>query len=325
MPIDFLRFGETSSFETNTDKFNNIQIGIVPNHNLMQYHNNQQPIEDIHNPIHDNKPKVKRKYNKQNKTEENPTSNKKMKKPNSHQTVTASSSSANCKLIENLSPPPSCSSHQSHSLSSSGSTQSSSLAAAAYSTHEIFNQDYYACHLNNLYSQNNLERLNDSYFLLDDDEEEGSNDSENNDDDDDDFLSDTGSTGGKRRSKSRSNSKLSHQRQAANMRERRRMQNINDAFEGLRLQLPTLPYEKKISKVDTLKMAIGYIHFLTDLLNKDTRFSSQNSSCKEVKKFIYVFKQFGKLNIFVEFTKQKMKKIFNLNFYLRLKIKIMFS
>ena len=46
----------------------------------------------------------------------------------------------------------------------------------------------------------------------------------------------------------------SEQRKAANMRERRRMQSINDAFEGLRLQLPTMPYEKKISKVDTLKI-----------------------------------------------------------------------
>jgi transcription factor 1a len=52
----------------------------------------------------------------------------------------------------------------------------------------------------------------------------------------------------------RSISQLSQQRAAANMRERKRMQSINDAFEGLRLQLPTMPYEKKISKVDTLKI-----------------------------------------------------------------------
>ena len=41
------------------------------------------------------------------------------------------------------------------------------------------------------------------------------------------------------------------QRQAANMRERRRMQSINDAFEGLRAHIPTLPYEKRLSKVYT--------------------------------------------------------------------------
>lgn len=92
----------------------------------------------------------------------------------------------------------------------------------------------------------------------------------------------------------KSSFQLNNQRQAANMRERKRMQSINDAFEGLRLQLPTLPYEKKISKVDTLKMAIGYINFLTDLLNKDTRYNSQSSTNKEIKKFIYIFRNFGK-------------------------------
>ncbi|XP_067005709.1 pancreas transcription factor 1 subunit alpha [Anabrus simplex] len=59
------------------------------------------------------------------------------------------------------------------------------------------------------------------------------------------------------------------QRQAANLRERRRMQSINDAFEGLRAHIPTLPYEKRLSKVDTLKLAIGYINFLSDLVSTD--------------------------------------------------------
>lgn len=53
------------------------------------------------------------------------------------------------------------------------------------------------------------------------------------------------------------------------MRERRRMQNINDAFEGLRAHIPTLPYEKRLSKVDTLKLAIGYINFLNELVRAD--------------------------------------------------------
>lgn len=57
------------------------------------------------------------------------------------------------------------------------------------------------------------------------------------------------------------------QRQAANLRERRRMQSINDAFEGLRAHIPTLPYEKRLSKVDTLKLAIGYISFLGELVS----------------------------------------------------------
>ncbi|XP_023941572.1 pancreas transcription factor 1 subunit alpha [Bicyclus anynana] len=59
------------------------------------------------------------------------------------------------------------------------------------------------------------------------------------------------------------------QRQAANLRERRRMQSINDAFEGLRAHIPTLPYEKRLSKVDTLKLAIGYISFLGELVSVD--------------------------------------------------------
>ncbi|VDP71823.1 unnamed protein product [Echinostoma caproni] len=56
------------------------------------------------------------------------------------------------------------------------------------------------------------------------------------------------------------------QRQAANLRERKRMQSINKAFEGLRAHIPTLPYEKRLSKVDTLRLAIGYIHFLQEIV-----------------------------------------------------------
>jgi hypothetical protein len=51
------------------------------------------------------------------------------------------------------------------------------------------------------------------------------------------------------------------------MRERKRMQSINDAFEDLRSRIPTLPHEKRLSKVDTLKYAISYIKFLNDLIN----------------------------------------------------------
>lgn len=47
------------------------------------------------------------------------------------------------------------------------------------------------------------------------------------------------------------------------------MQSINKAFEGLRAHIPTLPYEKRLSKVDTLKLAIGYINFLNELVRAD--------------------------------------------------------
>ncbi|KAK9888614.1 hypothetical protein WA026_000844 [Henosepilachna vigintioctopunctata] len=66
------------------------------------------------------------------------------------------------------------------------------------------------------------------------------------------------------------------QRQAANLRERKRMQSINDAFEGLRSHIPTLPYEKRLSKVDTLKLAIGYINFLGELVRTDR---NANTEC----------------------------------------------
>lgn len=64
-------------------------------------------------------------------------------------------------------------------------------------------------------------------------------------------------------------SQQAQQRQAANLRERRRMQSINEAFEGLRSHIPTLPYEKRLSKVDTLKLAINYIGFLSEIVKKD--------------------------------------------------------
>ncbi|XP_062844047.1 pancreas transcription factor 1 subunit alpha [Trichomycterus rosablanca] len=73
----------------------------------------------------------------------------------------------------------------------------------------------------------------------------------------------------KRRRRARSDQEMQQLRQAANVRERRRMQSINDAFEGLRSHIPTLPYEKRLSKVDTLRLAIGYINFLAELVQSD--------------------------------------------------------
>ncbi|KAK3108248.1 hypothetical protein FSP39_004062 [Pinctada imbricata] len=60
-----------------------------------------------------------------------------------------------------------------------------------------------------------------------------------------------------------------HQRQAANIRERRRMLSINSAFEELRAHVPTFPYEKRLSKIDTLRLAIAYIALLRDILQAD--------------------------------------------------------
>ncbi|KAG7272642.1 hypothetical protein CRUP_013016 [Coryphaenoides rupestris] len=81
----------------------------------------------------------------------------------------------------------------------------------------------------------------------------------------------------KRRRRMRSDVEMQHLRQAANVRERRRMQSINDAFEGLRSHIPTLPYEKRLSKVDTLRLAIGYINFLAELVQSDMPIRNSNS------------------------------------------------
>lgn len=91
----------------------------------------------------------------------------------------------------------------------------------------------------------------------------------------------------KRRRRMRSDTEMQQLRQAANVRERRRMQSINDAFEGLRTHIPTLPYEKRLSKVDTLRLAIGYINFLSELVQSDLPLRNQNNeSSMQPKKVI---------------------------------------
>ena len=53
---------------------------------------------------------------------------------------------------------------------------------------------------------------------------------------------------------------------SANVRERKRMMSINSGFEELRQHVPTFPYEKRLSKIDTLRLAISYIALLRDML-----------------------------------------------------------
>lgn len=55
-------------------------------------------------------------------------------------------------------------------------------------------------------------------------------------------------------------------RLAANARERRRMQNLNQAFDRLRTYLPSLGNDRQLSKYETLQMAQTYITALYDLL-----------------------------------------------------------
>ncbi|XP_056643886.1 protein atonal-like [Diorhabda sublineata] len=62
---------------------------------------------------------------------------------------------------------------------------------------------------------------------------------------------------------------LKKRRLAANARERRRMQNLNQAFDRLRTFLPQLGQDRQLSKYETLQMAQTYITALYELLKKE--------------------------------------------------------
>ena len=61
---------------------------------------------------------------------------------------------------------------------------------------------------------------------------------------------------------------LKKRRLAANTRERRRMNGLNDAFERLREVIPSLGSDHKLSKFETLQMAQTYIGSLRQLIRK---------------------------------------------------------
>ncbi|XP_046468320.1 protein atonal [Neodiprion pinetum] len=69
-----------------------------------------------------------------------------------------------------------------------------------------------------------------------------------------------------RRGKDVSTTVVRKRRLAANARERRRMQNLNKAFDRLRTYLPSLGNDRQLSKYETLQMAQSYITALYDLL-----------------------------------------------------------
>ncbi|KAF9408003.1 hypothetical protein HW555_012163 [Spodoptera exigua] len=71
---------------------------------------------------------------------------------------------------------------------------------------------------------------------------------------------------GKRRGRATSAAVLRRRRLAANARERRRMQNLNKAFDRLRGHLPSLGADRQLSKYETLQMAQTYISALYELL-----------------------------------------------------------
>ena len=56
------------------------------------------------------------------------------------------------------------------------------------------------------------------------------------------------------------------QRNAANARERDRTQSVNSAFTALRTLIPTEPVDRKLSKIETLRLASSYISHLANVL-----------------------------------------------------------
>lgn len=86
----------------------------------------------------------------------------------------------------------------------------------------------------------------------------------------DDEFADLTDKDGKKKNRRSGNKKVSvevmkKRRQDANARERRRMQNLNKAFDRLRKVLP-YPNDKQFSKFETLQMAQSYIIALHDQL-----------------------------------------------------------
>ncbi|XP_015269335.1 PREDICTED: protein atonal homolog 7 [Gekko japonicus] len=64
-------------------------------------------------------------------------------------------------------------------------------------------------------------------------------------------------------------------RLAANARERRRMQGLNTAFDRLRKVVPQWGQDKKLSKYETLQMALSYIMALTRILAEAERYNAE--------------------------------------------------
>uniref|UniRef100_A0A8C4VGW0 Scleraxis bHLH transcription factor n=1 Tax=Gopherus evgoodei TaxID=1825980 RepID=A0A8C4VGW0_9SAUR len=77
-----------------------------------------------------------------------------------------------------------------------------------------------------------------------------------------------GLKGGKRRSSKKSNrlNREPRQRHTANARERDRTNSVNTAFTALRTLIPTEPADRKLSKIETLRLASSYISHLGNVL-----------------------------------------------------------
>ncbi|MBN3277030.1 ATOH7 protein, partial [Polyodon spathula] len=70
--------------------------------------------------------------------------------------------------------------------------------------------------------------------------------------------------------------RVTRRRMAANSRERKRMQSLNTAFDRLRKVVPQWGQDKKLSKYETLQMALSYIVALNSILTDTERYRSSS-------------------------------------------------
>lgn len=63
------------------------------------------------------------------------------------------------------------------------------------------------------------------------------------------------------------------------IRERLRVEAFNSAFCTLRQLLPTLPPDKKLSKIEILRLAICYITYLNNVLDPDAKEDEDYLDC----------------------------------------------
>ncbi|KAK2824028.1 hypothetical protein Q5P01_021203 [Channa striata] len=71
-------------------------------------------------------------------------------------------------------------------------------------------------------------------------------------------------------------------RMAANARERKRMQGLNTAFDCLRKVVPQWGQDKKLSKYETLQMALSYIMALNRILTDAKRYNASHRQWLEL-------------------------------------------
>ena len=81
------------------------------------------------------------------------------------------------------------------------------------------------------------------------------------------------------------------QRQVANQRERDRTHSVNSAFLKLRSLIPTEPLDRKLSKIETLRLACSYINHLHSILIMPPEYS--DAPCINRKKFVCTAKLTG--------------------------------